>query len=86
MSEETGSNTNIEVIYIRLLDEGTEVFRPTTGEALGGSVFKISATDDYDPRDETWEFPPGTIVKCRKRVIDNEEFLIACETASSVDC
>jgi hypothetical protein len=35
MSVETGSSTSTIEIYIRLLNEGTDVFRPTRGLVLG---------------------------------------------------
>jgi len=36
------SNTN--VIYIPLLDEGTNVVRPTQGTPLGGGLYRVVAT------------------------------------------
>lgn len=53
-----------ETIYIRLLDEGVDTWRPTHGERIRGNVFKVLPTDDYDPEDEEWEFVPGSIVQC----------------------
>ena len=64
-------------IYIRLLDEGTEVFRPTLGEPLGQGAFKVLPTPNYDPRDEKWEFTPGSLVVCEKRKLEGEEVLVA---------
>jgi hypothetical protein len=32
-------------IYIRLLEEGTDVFRPTKGVDLGGGVFIIQSAE-----------------------------------------
>lgn len=70
MSEEMVSAIRT-VIYVRLLDEGTEVSRPTEALDLGANLFKILATQDYDSEDEKWEFPPGSIVR-RRRVHDSE--------------
>lgn len=50
-------------IHVRLLDEGIDVSRPTTAEKLESGLFKVLPTEDYDPSDETWEFPPGSVVK-----------------------
>ena len=50
-------------IYIQLLDEGTFSARPTLSESLGGGLYKVLATPDYDPEDEKWEFPPGSVVR-----------------------
>lgn len=59
------SNTK-KIIYIRLLDEGTDVFRPTEVLDLGEGLFRVLPTADYDPEDEKWEFPPGSIVRAEK--------------------
>ena len=65
-------------IYIPLLEEGTSVVRPTTAALLGGDVFRVLPTPDYDPDDETWQYPPGAIVRCTHEVKDGEEILVAC--------
>ena len=64
-------------IYIRLLDEGTEVFRPTAAEPLGQTLFKVLPTPNYETQDETWEFVPGSVVECEKRKLDGDEVLVA---------
>jgi hypothetical protein len=74
--------TQRSVIYIQLLDEGTAVWRPTEGEMVADMVFKVLPTENYDPEDEHWEFPPGTIVRCKKQIKHNQEaqeVLIAVE-------
>ena len=54
-------------IYVKLLEEGTEVSRPTQALDLGNGLYRILATADYDPDDEVWEFPPGSIVRVEWR-------------------
>ena len=79
MSEAKDSNTSL--IYIPLLDEGTEVVRPTLGIQLGGNVYRVLATANYDAVDECWKFPPDSIVRCVAEVKDGEEVLVAKELA-----
>jgi len=50
-----------QIIYVRLLNEGTAVFRPVLSQELRPMVFVLGA-DEYDPNDEEWEYPPGTLV------------------------
>jgi hypothetical protein len=50
-----------QIIYVRLLNEGAEVFRPVLSQELKPMVFVLGA-DEYDPDDEEWEYPPGTLV------------------------
>ena len=64
-------------IYIRLLDEGTEVFRPTEALDLGDGLFRVLPTADYDSEDETWEFPPGSVVRSKRRRDNSGEYLLA---------
>ncbi|MHB1457635.1 MAG: hypothetical protein ACYC0V_12045 [Armatimonadota bacterium] len=59
----------VETIYIQLLDEGTPTWRPTTGEKKREGVYRVLPTDNYDPEDETWEFLPGTIVRCEEMIL-----------------
>jgi hypothetical protein len=66
-------------IYVRLLGEGTEVFRPTKGIDLGGGVFIVLPTADYDPVDETWEFPPGSRVQCETAESEQGSYLRAAK-------
>jgi hypothetical protein len=49
-------------IYIPLLDEGVDVYRPAPAHQIGPSIYIILRPDDYDPEDENWAFPPGTTV------------------------
>jgi hypothetical protein len=79
MSEVKGSNTS--VIYIPLLDEGTAVLRPTQGVPLGGGLYQVLATPNYDPEDEHWMFPPDSIVRCTIEMRSGEEVLVASELA-----
>lgn len=64
-------------IYIRLLNDGTEVFRPTSAETVDSALFKVLPTSNYDPEDETWEFLPGSVVECERRRLEEDEVLVA---------
>lgn len=60
-------------IYVQLLNEGTTVYRPTQGEEVAEGLYRILPTEGYDPDDETWEFIPGTIVRCAVKVLRDRE-------------
>jgi hypothetical protein len=62
------STTELITVYVRLLNEGTDVSRPTKAVGIGRELYKLLATPDYSPEDETWEFPPGTVVRCEERI------------------
>jgi hypothetical protein len=72
-------------IHIRLLDEGTEVWRPVEAKWLGGDTFLISP-DNEVPTDETWEYQPGELVRCSHKSLSREaESLVAVANASRND-
>lgn len=73
-SDEKGTMT---LIYIGLLDEGTNVWRPVRAELRGEGVFRIA---DEQPEGERWEFPPGALVRCvEHRFSDGSLGLVAKE-------
>lgn len=65
----TGSTVTITM---QLLDEGTPTARPVQAVPLGNGLYKVQPTPNYDPETETWEFPPGSVVRCER--IDHEYF------------
>jgi hypothetical protein len=64
-------------IYVRLLNEGTEITRPTEAVALPNGLFKLLPTPDYDPKDEVWEFPPSSVVSGEFQEWSSGEILVA---------
>ena len=77
MSEVMALSTNELPIYIPLLNEGTDVLRPTTGIILETDVVRVVATRDYNPDIEEWEFVPGSTVRCVKEFRGGREILVA---------
>ena len=66
-----------EEIYVALLDEDVAVWRPVPAHEVEPSTFIVLRPDDYDPDDEHWEFPPGSVVQCQRRTIRDGEILAA---------
>ena len=77
MSVEMGSSTGKVEIFVPLLDEGTDVLRPTLGLILGSNELQLLPTPDYNPSVEKWQFPPGTKVRCVKEMKAGRELLVA---------
>jgi len=67
-------------IYVSLLNEGTDVWRPVTAEQLRDDVYRIIG-EAPDSDDEEWEFAPGDIVRCRKQKLSGNDCLVAYEAA-----
>jgi hypothetical protein len=56
------------LVYVRLLDEGTDVWRPVRAVALPDGSFELDEPEDYDPDAEMWEFPPHSRVRCVSKI------------------
>jgi hypothetical protein len=63
------------VLFMPLLNEGTEVWRPVAVEPLSNGTYKILGPI---PEDEEWAFPPGSIVGSLLRTFNaGDELLVA---------
>jgi hypothetical protein len=66
-------------VFVALLEEGTDVWRPVQARPLGSGEFELLG---IVPTGETWQFPPGTLVKCKaKSLADGTVALVAYEAA-----
>ena len=76
-----------ETIYVRLLDEGVDVWRPVSAEILGKERYRI-ISEPSDPEDEKWEFQSGDVVQCiQKELMDGTEPISHLVAVSKVqDC
>ena len=70
-------------VYVRLLNEGTNVYRPAEAIVVGESAVRLVAPADYDPEDEEWEFKPGEIMRLEGRTLDGREALVAVSLAGA---
>jgi hypothetical protein len=66
-------------IYVQLLEEGTDTWRPTQAIAMGNSLFKLLPTPNYDPENEVWEFLPESIVRGEPKKFRDGEQIVAVE-------
>jgi hypothetical protein len=65
-----------ETIYMPLLDEGVDVWRPVLAQRLDGGRFLV-VEQHYDRDAEQWAHEPGTIVLCSPRDLDGQQVLAA---------
>jgi len=68
-------------VYVKLLNEGIDVWRPVPAEDLAQRRYRLLPTDNYDPDDEIWEFLPGTIAICEPRQLSDGICLVAIRAA-----
>ena len=68
-------------IFVALLDEGVDVWRPVRARPLDHGLFRIVGVE-ADTSDETWQFPAGAIVRCEeKRFAAGTSGMVAVEQA-----
>jgi hypothetical protein len=70
-------------IYVKLLNEGIAVARPTEATRLSDEHFRLLPTPDYNPECEKWEFPPCSIVSAERQRWSSGEILVAVKPIDS---
>lgn len=73
--------TSIAQIYVALLDEGVDVWRPVQAERLSGNRYRI-LDQHYDRSIETWQFEPGDVVLCEMIESSDGRILAATKKAA----
>ncbi len=58
-------------IYVKLLEEGTECWRPVDANRTPGAIFEIISKNP-SPDDQQWEFNVGQFVRCEKQRLSGE--------------
>jgi hypothetical protein len=75
------SGTAQVLVYVALLGEGTEVWRPVAAAPVSATVFRLLGTV---PEEESWQFPSGSNVRCVSHVFsDGEPGLVAVEAVDA---
>jgi hypothetical protein len=78
MSAEKDSSTEV---YVRLLNEGTEVYRPVPSRRIADDIFLLCGNDIYNRAYEEWEFEPGSAVKVIEKQFARGRGLLAIARA-----
>jgi len=69
-------------IYVELLDEAVDVWRPVDAEHIGGDKFRILSNNPA-PEDEHWKFKTGEIMRWRPKKFAEGASLVAIEQLES---
>ena len=65
-------------LYVYLLEEGTDVWRPVSAEPVGEDHYRILSVNE-SRRDENWEFPTGSVVRAEYKNLTDGKTLVAVE-------
>jgi hypothetical protein len=68
-----------KTVYVQLLDEGIDVWRPVEAEYLGGDRYRLIGAV---PEDEVWPFAVGDVVKCEVRRLRDGRVTVAYEKSN----
>ncbi len=82
MSAATASSTDV-TIFVRLVDEGVDVWRPVQARRLSETTYQIA--DEAIPEGEAWAFSPGDIVVAEHRGSERDASLVAVALATHFD-
>jgi len=67
-------------IYVRLLNEGTDVWASVPAEHLGDSSYRLLATEIESEQDCELQYKPGdVVVAATRRGADGQEMMCAVE-------
>lgn len=69
-----------ETIYVYLLDEGVDCWRPIDAVHEREDTYRIVSVNS-NPEDEHWEFSAGDLVVCERRRFADGEGLVAVRRA-----
>ncbi len=58
-------------IYVRLLKEDLEVWRPVEAVKMGKDTYNIISPNP-EPKVEKWEFGKGDVVRCRQKLFSDK--------------
>jgi hypothetical protein len=67
-------------VYVALLDEGVDVWRPAAAEQIAPYLFRLLGPV---PPGECWQFQPGEVVRCEVRVLAEGPTLVAVGSRST---
>jgi hypothetical protein len=83
MWERKATGTDLTTVFVRLLDEGTDVWRPVSARRMSASTYQLS--EEPAPEEETWSYPPGEIVVAELKTLSEGRVLVAVAKASAFD-
>jgi hypothetical protein len=61
--------SELATIYMKLLGEGADVWRPVQAERIAPDIYLVLGPV---PEDEEWAFPPGNLVRCAERALSGD--------------
>lgn len=75
---------SIATVYVPLLDEGIDVWRPVKAEHVEADLYQLT---ESPPDDEVWPFAAGDVVRCELRELggdggQRERVLVAYKKSS----
>lgn len=70
-----------EIVHVRMLDEGVDVWRPVRARRLASDTYELAS--DPVPAEEVWEFAPGDHVKVANRHLSEGSASVTAKVAVS---
>lgn len=75
---------NLTTIFVRLQDEGIDVWRPVESQATSmPGVYILDGRDEQ--AEEIWQFAPGSRVEVEEKLLEGDFVLVAVREVSFDD-
>lgn len=71
------------IIYVKLLEEGVNVYRPVPAKKLSENIYKLQGKELYHPSDENWEFPYDSCVEVSEQYLNDGKSLVAIKLVAT---
>ncbi len=68
---------NEDTVFVRLLDEGVNVFRPIISRRVGKDIYLLMHVKSPSYEDESLEFTVGATVKVERQLFEGKSVLVA---------
>lgn len=72
-------------ICVRLLGEGTIVYKPVKALYKGDDVYYLNTIPSYNPQKERWEFEPDSYVHVNIQSLSDGEYIVATKKCLKVN-
>jgi hypothetical protein len=73
--------TDSVAVHVELLNEDVDVWRPVAAVREREDAYRL---DDSKPEDEEWAFPPGSLVRCEIRILEQGSEPDPCLVATAL--
>ncbi len=73
------SNPDVVRISVEQEEGGAFWVKTTNALSIGNGLYEVLPTPHYNPTEEKWKFPPGSIVRLKEITLNGFKYIMATE-------